>query len=691
MKRYYYIIVLLLILSGVSNRSDAQDAPVLLCANVLADGTVDLTWEIPNPLDPNEEYDFYWFSPDNGWFNIEAGFDVSDIPYNHIVDATLSSQQYLIQSVINGVPGAVSDTISTIYLEVSPVPDTDNSVADLTWNSPFSNMPVGSQYKIHRNMNGMGNEIIALVDGTVTTYRDTLYGLCTDGVNVPVEYRVEFENSTCTMSSQVVIDNFTDLLGPNQTQVETVLVDPFSASNDVIIYWYPSTAPDLEYYRIQRSPDFIPVGIVPGDQPTTFIYQDASELQATSLVVIPHDTCGIVGNEESFSEIYTTMFAQSQYQNCASTAELWWNPYEGWAEGVSHYRLHIQSNGGAFDVFDNLDANQVVFTLETVPNLDYCYYVEAISNGTQRPSTSNMNCFTAAYPEPITDNYLSRVTTISQNEIQIDLYQDPSGVGTTYELMRSVAGSSFHLLYTHNVTPEEIYTYSDFDVDSDVTIYSYKWLAYDGCGQALEPDSLRESNTSENIVLVPGTSSEDLINTLEWNPYVGWDGEVQEYEIHRKLGSELDFTLHATVGPSVTTWQEDVESYMLEEGLFCYKIVAIENNNAYDKPAESTSSEACAVQEPLMWVPNTIVVNGFNTEFVPVAGFIDFSSYEMEIINRGGTQLFYTDDIGFGWTGTYQGRDVKEDYYMYTITYQDGAGQHYLKRGELYVLHAEKQ
>ena len=121
---------------------------------------------------------------------------------------------------------------------------------------------------------------------------------------------------------------------------------------------------------------------------------------------------------------------------------------------------------------------------------------------------------------------------------------------------------------------------------------------------------------------------------------------MQEYQIYRKLGSETEFTYRATEPADQTYWQEPVEDFMLEEGLFCYKVVAVESPNpTFDKVSESTSSEACAVQDPLMWIPNTIVVNGFNEMFAPVAGFIDFSSYEMEIHSKAGTQLFYTDDI----------------------------------------------
>jgi hypothetical protein len=197
---------------------------------------------------------------------------------------------------------------------------------------------------------------------------------------------------------------------------------------------------------------------------------------------------------------------------------------------------------------------------------------------------------------------------------------------------------------------------------------------------------LGESNASNNIRLEATTTGDSLLNILSWNAYTGWDGGVSEYQIMRKLGSEDFFSLHASVPGGTTSYEEDVEEFMQEEGEFCYKVIAVEAPNQYDSEAMSTSNEACATQEPLMWIPNTIVINGVNDEFKPVAGFIDFETYEMEIISRWGKKIFYTDDINEGWRGREGGEYVKEDYYQYIVSYRDGSGQAYVERGVVYVL-----
>src|SRR5690606_38644807 len=124
---------------------------------------------------------------------------------------------------------------------------------------------------------------------------------------------------------------------------------------------------------------------------------------------------------------------------------------------------------------------------------------------------------------------------------------------------------------------------------------------------------------------------------------------------------------------------------LLDEGEFCYKILATEGINQYSSETTSESNEVCVTQQPLMWIPNSIVTNGVNKVFKPVAGFIDFESYEMEIYNKWGQKIFWSDDIEGGWDGTYKGSIVPPDYYRYIIVYRDGSGKSYLEQGVLYV------
>jgi gliding motility-associated-like protein len=81
-----------------------------------------------------------------------------------------------------------------------------------------------------------------------------------------------------------------------------------------------------------------------------------------------------------------------------------------------------------------------------------------------------------------------------------------------------------------------------------------------------------------------------------------------------------------------------------------------------------------------------MVYNGFNDEFKPVIGFVDFESYRMEIYNKWGENLFETREIDRGWDGTYKGNVVPEDFYRYIISVKDGSGKPFIEEGRLYMI-----
>lgn len=662
--------------------------PISYCANVelTAGGYVFLSWDAPIPIGDVVSYTIYKFDGTN-YVPINTTFDQNVLSYDDQTGNPLTGiQQYYIVS--NGSDGSISGQvlISTIFLEVGRT--NDFSIALLEWNTPLDPLPPGTSAIIERKIDGIDLDFVAIetLTGFQEAYQDTLFGLCTptDDIKVQVEYRIAFVHGTCTMHSNEARNEFKDKLAPERPIIETVTVDPFTG--DVLVYWYPISAPDLFRYLVQRwisQTVANNAGFVYPGNPTELLYADAPENQASLMQVISFDDCG---NDQSADTQVSTMFIQSSYQTCDTTTQIFWNTYEGWEEGVEKYTLHVDEDGDGFATEYVISNDTSEYSLNITPNSEYCFYVVANSNGDQRESTSNMTCLVAQYPEPIEEgkNYISKVSTISDNEIEIELLQDADAQGIMYELWRSVSGSTFRLMSTYEQTPDASIIVSDFDVNADITVYTYKWKAFDGCG--LE---LTESNESSNIVLKAEPSRIGLANKLSWNAYEGWDGGVLGYDIYRKLGSESEFTLHQSVGPNVLVFREDVESFMLEEGLFCYKVVAIEGANNFDKTEESFSNEACATQEPLMWIPNAIVINGFNDEFAPVAGFINFQSYQMEIRNKAGLILFETENIEEGWNGTYKGHAVREDYCLYIIVYRDGAGQNYVKQGVVYVLHGD--
>jgi len=341
-------------------------------------------------------------------------------------------------------------------------------------------------------------------------------------------------------------------------------------------------------------------------------------------------------------------------------------------------------DGGPAQVMATVNFQTLFFDAPVEANSNYCFWIEASSNGLQRASSSNRTCIQTDYPQVIAFNYLATVSTLSNSEIQVELLQDLNAEGTTYELYRDRGeNNNFQKIATYEQSIDALLVYIDEDVDARNVRYRYRWEATDGCGFPLP-----QSNIGTNVVLTVYADSKELTNFLLWSPYEAWDGNVAGYEVYRKLSDEPDFTLLASLPGDVLNFDDVVEEFLLSGSEFCYLIKAVEGNNSFGFDGESWSNEFCVSQAPLIWIPNAIVINGQpeNQIFKPVVGFIDFDSYEMEIRNKWGQRIFYSERVEDGWDGTFIGNFVREDFYKYTILYLDGSGKSYVEQGVLYVL-----
>jgi len=88
-----------------------------------------------------------------------------------------------------------------------------------------------------------------------------------------------------------------------------------------------------------------------------------------------------------------------------------------------------------------------------------------------------------------------------------------------------------------------------------------------------------------------------------------------------------------------------------------------------------------------IYVPNAFSPNGnnLNETFKPI-GIPYALKYKMEIFNRWGELLFYTEDVNVGWNGTYMGLETKQDVYMFIIRAIDYDQKHYFEAGTVTLL-----
>jgi gliding motility-associated-like protein len=71
----------------------------------------------------------------------------------------------------------------------------------------------------------------------------------------------------------------------------------------------------------------------------------------------------------------------------------------------------------------------------------------------------------------------------------------------------------------------------------------------------------------------------------------------------------------------------------------------------------------------LVYVPNSFTPNGdgMNDHFLPIVSGLNVTNYEFLIFDRWGAVIFESSDHQEAWDGTYLGRPVPLDVYVWTI------------------------
>lgn len=669
----------------------AINPPQPKCAAVQApNGEVDITWQ--SPEDPDGIFHSYVLYVVDFDGDPEIIFETTDYninSYTHVpADAQESSRTYFIR-VRTGPSGtdetAISDSTHTMLLEVSAA--NGGALAVLSWNKPFEPITGSSFdfYEIYRE-NAPGNWVLI---GTTPygeeSFVDTVNGLCYDPPE-NINYRVEIsDTSGCTSVSSIDGDELTDGTGPTPPVIETVSIDPLTGH--VIVCWYPSPEPDTQGYIIQDNTtegNYITVGNIDS---TTFIHT-VSPSEPRRYLVIAYDSCG---NDESFGVAHETMHLTVQLRECDQEVDLAWTPYVGWEEGVMFYEVQASENGSNYEtIFTNSPGNREE-TYAVNPFSGYCFRVRAVSEGSQKASFSTTECLEITYPQTPEYVYLNQVDVTPENIIEVRLLPDENAFQMEYRLERKgETDNDFEEI--GNMLPfefEELYRYTDEDVFPEERNYEYRVAAYDHCQNF---DSY--SNISVNMRLTATANDnfaetatdDDYLSKLQWNHYESWNGGVAGYQIYRSLGSDGDFEPLATVSPNTNYYEDNVFDLIDTHGEFCYYIEAREHFNEFDRADTVRSNIACAVQEPLLWIPSAMVVGGHNDIFKPVAGYLDFDRYEMIIYNRWGKEVFVSNNIEEGWDGSHNGSTSPEGVYVYVITFSAGDGQTIERTGSVTLL-----
>jgi hypothetical protein len=673
------------------------------CLQVDDGGNVTINWTPPNPGGSSfNHYEvLYGISPSMDFTSIANNLTPVGLnTFTHASNLALSNSYYYVVNAwyddgAGGVFSVASDTLSTIYLEAEPALSSCNNcdgAALLQWNQPW--LPAGMitdnyQFEIWTDYPGGNWQLLTTVAYNTTEYMHYVYN-CSP---ILMNFRIRLiTDDGCEFVSNISGDEFIDAVFPDTGPVIKIEIN---ADNDGYMEWEHITTSDIVGYQIYRcvtttsgQEATIEIGEV-NEAPWTFTDMLANPGGPYTYKIAARDACN---NKDTSLCRMASYLNVEPYQFCDSVIEIDWASYSGWENTPSYYIVY---NG--FASGNNIDYNLVslipvdtVTTLLFVDNeLEYggnnVYRIEAVDTITGYRAFTNFNhTFVNGYDPP---EYLEiqSATVLNSDSVLITLGITPTADAFRYVLQRfDSLTNSWDDIVVQDLNVEMSWDFTDSDLATDVFSYSYRIVVFNACGLPVDT-----SNVATTILLDGEPNQERLVNTLRWSPYSQWNEGVKVYQIYRRTKtSEFELLTEINGGASLF-YEDDVSELVESDGDFYYRIDAVEKTSDARDAFISKSNEVNVSIDPIIWIPNAMVLGGYNELFKPVMSFALVEEYYLVIFSKWGDMIFETYYASEGWDGSMNGRMVQEGVYNYYLTVKDGRGRAIDRFGNITVLNYE--
>ena len=470
--------------------------------------------------------------------------------------------------------------------------------------------------------------------------------------------------------------------------IDSVSIDP--SSGLAIIGWTQNPANDVDSFYLyeflpNNSPQWSNFFQVPGDITKTNFFATIP-FKDPSVGSLTFNIAAIkTGESPAWSlKAHHTVFLSTKYSNCELQTTLVWNKYINWTNGVKEYKILASRDGGPFEVIGTNNPTDTSFVHSGLkPQSQYNYIVRAFEIGSSKSSSSNKRSVMADFPLQPKFNYISYITVLNDNEIELSCLLDTLAEVEKYLIERKDNKSSYSLVKTimaNSLINVNTLKYLDKEVDAKNKSYTYVVKAIDFCGKTAY------TSAANNSILLKGENfPEAMSNAIKWNDYVNWEGETIEYNIYRSIDGKFNPNPIQIVPLGTNAFSEVLDDFSYSKGEFCYYIEAVEGPSVFSSQ-RSNSNKICLVQHPYIYAPSAFKPNGVNNVFKPVFSFVDPVNYNLSIYDRWGNRVFESPEIYKGWDGKINELEAPEGLYIYHINYSTALGTQQGKSGTLLLL-----
>ena len=655
------------------------------CIQTESDGDITLKWN----QSTNLANSFYAYK-----LKSLQGLDITinDISItSYTIPAINAAHDFFIgvQSGCDGNTVKYSDTLQNIHLALT---NPGNGIAILQWNLPTSPQAVGMNdyVQIYRQYPVGTLTWVDSVAYGATQFLDTI-----DICSAEIGYQIILPNNPCPFTSNTPTDIFEDLITPDIPIILGVGADTIQEGN-VLLTWNQNGQPDTYGYVIYTFDEngfLFELDTVWGWENTSYSYPDDLGNGPLSYSVAAFDSCSTTSVPVTYQTsakayINKTMVLSNTIQMCEKTATFSWTPYIG--RNVVNYYIWKKQNGLWENIFSTTDTTAIV---DVENGESYCFYVEAIfTDGFG--AFSSPACFVVPSPGIPAYHYFE-LATVNEKEVVLTDYVDSSvGIQAIQFEKRRIIDGAFEVIATVPVI-SDFTTYIDEDPLVEDYSQEYRTKFIDSCGGL----SNNYSTINRTIHLTGEADEYDLVNSITWSRYEGFNAGVHHYHVYRSLNGVFGDPPIANIlntdnnqeffnfVDNIAGLIANIESSSIEEysnGAMCYRIIAVENEgNIYGFQDSSQSNDFCLNYRPLVFIPNAFTPGGLNPIFIPVITNVSEINYSFEILNKWGDVFFKTNDILEGWNGkiSSSGNDASNDTYIYFIKYKDQDGVSHSKSG----------
>ncbi len=535
--------------------------------------------------------------------------------------------------------------------------DKQDSTLSLLWHAPTDNC--GSFYTI--NLYGREDAF------TLFTLLKTYY-TPTSNISIKLKNLKNWQfylvySKACNGTDSIYSDTIMiDQQEPNTMDVDSVSVD--LNTQKTLIGWTKNTSQDTKGYFVY----YITATnqIIDNTSQTSILDNGGRNPNSGSLAygVAAYDTCN---NTSLISTAHKTIFLSTIYDQCNKSVNLSWTPYVG--NTVLQYEIFLKINSASFQKIGAVIANINQFTYNFNSFGDtLCFYIRAImdKNGNTITSSSNKACVNTSSIIASQNSYIAYAS-VQNKQVELVLIAPSGSSMQKVNIYKSQNNSAFSLWQSIAHTGG-ILQINDNAVDVGNQTYSYYYTTEGPCQLIFDTSNIAKTILLHVDMATPG------VQNIDWSLYSDFIKGTNKQELlllNNPNGNKSSTWNIINSFSPIQNFHTDNHTFSTQYQELCYCIRAIENqpNANYNRQDTSYSNISCATAEPIIYFPNAIQINGFNTEFLPSGVFIDYTKSSFQIYNRWGEIIYETKDIRKAWKGTnYRNDFVQSDVYVYKAT-----------------------